>query len=106
MTRRFAPYVLAALHALLTLAVYIQAMRDPTRSGMLPILVFTIDVPASFPIIFLARTIGVTSDKVGYNLGLLNDMAFFLVLGSAWWLAIGYGLSRLYDAARQRASAR
>lgn len=91
-TMRFVfPYVLVLIHASLTIWVFTEALQDFSKAGLLPILIFTVDMPVSYVITFLARTLGEPL-YLSYRAGLWNDMAFFLILGSIWWFGIGYGL--------------
>jgi hypothetical protein len=90
-TRRWFPSVIAIVHLLLAVLVFALAMRNPERSGLLPILIFTIDAPFSILISYVAGTFGI-SPETGYNASLWSDMAFFAVLGTVWWYAIGYAI--------------
>lgn len=83
------PYLLVLIHTVLTIWVFAEAVRDFSKAGMLPILIFTIDIPVSYLILLISRTLSALLFS-GYRAELLNDMAFFLMLGSIWWFGIGY----------------
>ena len=90
---RSLPVIAVAAHTLLTVLVFLVAMLNPARSGLMPLLVFMADLPFSIVIHILAES--VTRDGIGYYPQLLNDMAWFLVLGGAWWYGIGFGVGVL-----------
>ena len=103
-SRWWFPVSLALCHAVLTVLVFLQAIRNPDLSGLLPIVVFGADLPFSFVIIVLSRVI----HPRGYAAGLLTDMSFFLVLGSLWWFGIGYvivlGIGKVAERVRRSKS--
>lgn len=103
-TRRWTLLIPVIAHTLLTLLVFLPAMLKPIRSGLLPIVVFVVDLPFSFVIKFLADS--VVHDGIGYYPRLLNDMSWFLVLGGAWWYGIGCGVVFLIDQTRSLAAKR
>jgi hypothetical protein len=82
MNSRKLPMSLAMMHALVALCVFSIALVSPVRSGLLPIIVFVVDIPASFLIIQI-------HELTGYGYAVLIDAVAFLVLGSAWWYGIG-----------------
>ena len=88
-------FALVGIHTLLTLLVFLPAMLNPVRSGLLPIVVFMVDLPFSFVIKFMADS--VRRGGIGVLPLLLNDMSWFLVLGGAWWYGIGCGVVFLID---------
>ena len=97
-TSRWLPLIPVAAHTILTLLVFLVALRNPIRSGMLPLVVATVDLPFSIVIEMVASY--VVRDGLGYSASLLNDMSWFLVLGGAWWYGIGWGAVFLMNRTR------
>jgi hypothetical protein len=83
---RWLPIVLASLHAVVTLLIFIRAIRAPERSGLLPVVMFYVDYPIS---IGLGRLSNVLPDDSPVEQRLTFDAITFLVLGSAWYYLLG-----------------
>src|SRR2546421_610531 len=90
------PFILAFLHAAFTLLIFGAAISSPETRGLLPIVLYFADYPCSLVMEFLRKSLHGELTVTGR---LLVDCAVYLVIGSAWFFAIGtlvrMGLSRL-----------
>ena len=80
-----------ALHFALVIYCFGFALARPEQSGLLPVLVYCTDLPASY---FFMQLHMIAPD--GYVSGLIFDGSLFVVFGSLWWLAIVWLLSRVW----------
>jgi hypothetical protein len=85
------PYCLAIAHALLVIAVFvlIKVSHDP-QAWLSFIIVFVADFPASIGIKYLSDI-----PTARGNMGDWLTFGIFLLLGSAWWFLLGWGISKL-----------
>jgi hypothetical protein len=90
------PYYFAIGHALLVIAVFvlINVSHDP-QAWIFFIIVFAADYPASIGMKYLSDI-----PAVGGNTGDWLTFGIFLLLGSAWWLLLGWAISKLVSKAR------
>jgi hypothetical protein len=81
------PWILCIAHAVLALSVFALAIALPSRFASLPVLISILDYPASL----LASSV---SDLLGDSLGLtataVVDAVVYVVIGSTWFLALGF----------------
>src|SRR4051812_481369 len=80
------PWFLATVHTLLTIVIFWVAITNMERAGLLPIIMFFADLPASLLIEEIFHLIGAVTNS-GSNYLLAG--ATYLVLGTAWWYGIG-----------------
>jgi hypothetical protein len=78
------PYVAAALHAVFATIVFGSAIYNPMRGGLLPLLVFSADWPASLLVEHVADLL-----QEAFHAPLLTDYFLYLVFGSAWFFILG-----------------
>ncbi len=86
------PFVFAGIHATLTVAVFTVAILSPVRSGLLPIIMFALDMPISFLMIQISEMF---YDHWGVRGTLFVDGLTFLVVGTLWFYLIGLLLSKI-----------
>ena len=72
-------------HALLALVVFGSAIAYPARTGLLPLVMFCVDLPVSLLFELIASKFG-----DAYSARLLADAILYLIGGSSWYFAIGY----------------
>jgi hypothetical protein len=90
------PWFLAIVHAIFTVGVFWIAIADMERMSLLPIIVFSVDLPASFLISYADYMVGhLTSSQGNY----LVSGLLYLIFGTLWWFwigkAIGYVVKRI-----------
>jgi hypothetical protein len=79
---KLTPIVCSGAHAVLAVAIFWLAIANPVRSGLLPIYLFFTDFPCSIAMNWLRKSISPSN--------LWADAAVYVILGSAWWYAIGW----------------
>src|SRR4051794_28973653 len=85
------PLSLAVVNSAFTLVVFFAAIRNPERSGMLPILVYIADWPSSY----LAEMVRDRLHDPGNSSvtgNLQKDLCVYLAFGFIWYSAIGLAL--------------
>src|SRR3954469_21241192 len=85
------PLLLALVNSAFTLLIFLTAIRNPERSGMLPILVYLAD----WPISCFAEVVRGWLDDFGHGSVIANlqkDLAVYLAFGFVWCYAIGLAL--------------
>jgi len=85
---RFLPLALGLGNAVLTAIVFFFAVSDPQRSGMLPLVIYTLDFPASLiaePARSALRDLFTTT----VTRELEMDGGVYLVVGFLWFYGIG-----------------
>jgi hypothetical protein len=80
-----APIVFSGAHAVLAVLVFWFTIADPERRGLLPIILFFADFPCSIFMNWLRKSI--------LQSNLWVDAAVYVIIGSAWWYAIGWVLA-------------
>jgi hypothetical protein len=75
------PAIFACIHFLFAGLIFGLAIANPQRSGLMPILIFAIDLPWSFVLQWLG--------SIPPHASLAIDAAQYLTLGSAWWYFLG-----------------
>lgn len=89
------PWILAGLHALLTIVVFLVGNLS-SRAGLLPIIVYAVDYPCSA--LFIEPLRHAIPHEWGSTKVIL-DATLYLLLGSVWFYSIGVliklGLARL-----------
>jgi hypothetical protein len=94
---RVLPGGLAGIHATFAAVVFAVAIANPQKSGLLPLLVFFADIPASFFLEVLRKLFPVRTLAV--------DATVYILLGSAWWYVLGMLIRRGVLAFRRRSVA-
>ena len=81
------PFLLGGVHAFLVASVFGSAICNPMRAGLLPIVVFVVDLPISLLIEWLGSSM--------HESRLLFEAILYLVVGSLWFYFLGYLLLKL-----------
>ncbi len=92
------------LHLALVVFCFGFAIYQPERSGLLPILVYGADYPASFLAEWPRKALHDTAGLQSYTGRLLADAFSYVLVGCAWWLLLGLLARRLARAVFTRAA--
>ena len=83
------PLILAIANASFTIVIFALAIHNPEKSGLLPILVFFCDFPASLCAEWLRDLL---HDGFGITGRLTIDGAVYAIIGFLWFYLIGHVL--------------
>src|SRR6266567_754217 len=86
------PWILALLNVVFTFVVFMYAIMNPEKNGLLPILVYFVDVPASFG---AERLRDLLHDHFSLVTRLTIDCLIYMLVGFVW-LSRRRTRSRLY----------
>ncbi len=80
------PWILALLNVVFTFVVFMYAIMNPEKNGLLPILVYFVDVPASFG---AERLRDLLHDHFSLVTRLTIDCLIYMLVGFVWFYLIG-----------------
>ena len=80
------PWILALVNVVFTLVVFMYAIISPEKNGLLPILVYFLDLPASLGAEWLRDLL---HDHFGLVTKLTIDCLVYTVVGFVWFYLIG-----------------
>lgn len=86
------PITLAGIHALACVVIFGAAIGDPERSGLLPLILYFSDYPASLAMELIRGALHGSMDIEGQ---FAVDGLVYLTFGSAWFYLIGSLLHKL-----------
>jgi hypothetical protein len=86
---KYLPWVLAGVHAAVTVWLFGAAILSPERSGLLPVILYVADYPCSIVLNWLRNLL---HPDWSVESNLLIDGVVFLTLGSTWFYLIGLGV--------------
>jgi len=81
------PIAMAGVHAAACIVVFGLAIRDPERSGLLPVLLYFSDYPASVLMETVRRALHFDLRPEGR---LLVDGVVYVTFGSGWYYLLGW----------------
>jgi hypothetical protein len=93
-------FPLATIHLVLVALCFGAAIYRPERSGLAPVIVLLVDMPASLAFESLRHSLHGLSGS--YTTRLLLDASVYALLGTVWWLVIGTILAWIFSTLLRR----
>jgi hypothetical protein len=93
--------IVLGLHLAFVILCFGAAIMNPERSGLAPIIIATVDIPAYY-LIDLVRPFAHTLAPESYAWRLIVDGFLFSLIGSLWWFFVVNVLNRVFNRIREQ----